>query len=105
MILSTKINNSAGADLELNFTTNTWSLPPATAKWGGVMFSDRGLFEVRPNGTIWLLDGVGSAKKSCTVILHDAPAGEEDGAHSSGTGRAIAPATAKHKDGQIQWRV
>lgn len=65
------------------------------AQWGHVMYSDRGLFEVRPSGAIWLMDGKGSARKNCTVILHDAPTEEKDVVHDSGTGRVYAPATAR----------
>lgn len=68
MILSAKIDNLLGTEFELNFTSKTWSLPPAMAKWEGVMFSGRGSFEARPNGTIWLMDGMGNAKKNSTVI-------------------------------------
>jgi hypothetical protein len=105
MILSAKINDSLGAEFELNFTTNTWSLPPALAKWGNVMFSDRGLFEVKDWGVIWLMDGMGSGKKDSAVILHDAPKGEKDVKHVSGTGRVYAPASPKYKDCSIKWNV
>lgn len=105
MILSAKMKNSRAAEFELNFTTKTWSLSPAMAKWSGVMYSDRGLFEVRPSGAMWLMDGMGSARKECTVILHDAPASQTDVAHDGGTGRVYAPATAMYKDSEIEWRV
>jgi hypothetical protein len=106
MILTAKINDSLAADIELNFTTNTWNVPPATAKWGGVMYSDRGLFEVKPWGVIWLMDAKGSAKKDCTVILHAAPT--DDGtalSQNSGTGRVYAPAMSTYRDCEIQWRL
>ena len=105
MILSTTINNSLSAEFELNFTTNTWNLPPATARWGGVMFSDRGTFEVKPWGVIWLMDGMGSARKDSTVILHTPPTDEKDFSHESGGGRVYAPAKAAYKDSQVSWRV
>ena len=105
MILSAKLGDSLEAEFELNFTTNTWNLPPAPAKWGGVMYSDRGLFEVKSWGVIWLMDGNGSAQKSCTVILHDAPTDEKDVRHESGGGRAYAPALGSYKDASIKWRV
>jgi hypothetical protein len=105
MILSAKVK-SVSADLELNFTTKTWTVPPASAKWGGVMHSDRGLFEVKSWGVIWLLDGPGSAKKDCTIILHDPPTNEETcPVKDAGTGRAYAPASAGYKDCEIQWRI
>ncbi len=109
MILSAEINTSGnssiGAELELNYTTNTWSIPPARAKWGGVMYSDRGTFEVKPWGVIWLMDGMGSAKKNSTVILHEAPKDERDLAHESGTGRVFDPALPAYKDCSVKWRV
>ncbi|WP_031497036.1 hypothetical protein [Bryobacter aggregatus] len=105
MILSATINDKNSAELELDFTTRTWSIPPAAAKWNHVMFSDRGVFDVRPSGVIWLLDGLGSRKKDCTVILHAAPTGEQDLAHRAGTGRAYAPALPAYKDGEIRWRI
>jgi hypothetical protein len=106
MILTAIINDSLAAELELNFTTNTWNLPPAVAKWGGVMYSDRGLLEVKPWGVIWLMDGNGSGKKDCTVILHAAPTGDGGAlAQDSGPGRVYAPAGGKFKDSEIQWRL
>jgi hypothetical protein len=73
MIVSARINDSLHAEIDLNFTTNTWSLPPAIAKWGGVMYSDRGLFEVMGWGAIWLMDGMGNGKKDCTIIRTTLP--------------------------------
>src|SRR5215813_10006968 len=104
MILSAKIN-SLGAEFELNYTNNTWNLPPASAKWGGVMYSDRGPFEVKPWGVVWLMDGMGSTKKSCSIILHEAPTDEKNMPKTSGTGRAFAPATPGFKDAEVEWRV
>jgi hypothetical protein len=104
MIISAKVNSSLSADLELNFASKTWSLPPASGKWGGVMFSDRGPFEVKQWGVIWLMDGMG-AKKDSAVILHDAPTSENDAVHAAGGGRVFAPAMLKYKDAAVQWRV
>jgi hypothetical protein len=104
MFLSAKINGGTTAEFELNFTNNTWSLAPAQAKWANVMFSDRGVFEIKNWGVIWLMDGLGT-KKDSAVILHDAPTGEKDEKHSAGTGAAYAPALAKYKDAEIHWQV
>jgi hypothetical protein len=105
MVISAKVNNSISADIELNFTNNTWSLPPSAVKWGGVMFSDRGSFEVKSWGVMWLMDGQPGRKKDSAVILHDAPTGEKDMARSAGAGRVFAPAAPKFKDSSVQWRV
>ena len=105
MILSGKINDSLTAELELNFTTNTWTLPPAAARWGGAMFSDRGMFEAKSWGVIWLMDGLGSTAKDSTIILNNAPTSEQDYTHRAGTGRVYKPASAKLQDAAIQWQV
>jgi hypothetical protein len=102
MFLLATIDDALTAEFELNFATKTWSLSPAQAKWGDVMFSDRGSFQVK-DPAIWLMDGLGNVKDSA-VILHDAPTGEEDEKHRAGTGRAYAPARAKYRDATIHWR-
>src|SRR5262245_6823369 len=102
MFLRTSIDDSLTAEFELDFTSKTWSLPAAQAKWGNVMFSDRGVFEVKSWGVIWLMDGSGAAKNSA-VILHSAPTGEQDTQHQAGTGRVFAPAVSKYKDAPLQW--
>ena len=105
MILSAKLGDSLEAEFELNFTTNTWNLPPAPAKWGGVMYSDRGLFEVKSWGVIWLMDGNGSAQKSCTVILHDAPTDEKVCGTSQAAGGPMLQRSGSYKDESIKWQV
>ena len=105
MIVSARMPDSAWAEFELNFTTNTWSLPPALARWGHVMYSDRGTFSLRPSGHMWLMDGLEGATKDSTVILHDAPNGEKDTSHDSGTGRVYAPAKVEFKDKELKWQV
>jgi hypothetical protein len=105
MILSAKIDDSLSAEFELDFATSTWSLPPAAAKWGGVMFSDRGTFETKQWGVTWLMDAMGSGKKDSTIILYKAPTDEKDQSHDRGTGRVFAPAVAKYKEKEVQWRV
>lgn len=104
MILSAKINNSLSTNFELNFITKTWSLPASSAKWGGVMFSDRGTFKMLSGGTIWLMDGRNGTTDSA-VILHKAPSGENDLDYDKGTGRVYAPATVRFRDCTVQWNV
>jgi len=102
MFLVAKISDDLTAEFELNFVNHTWSLSPAQGKWGNVMFSDRGPFEVKGWGVIWLMDGLGSVK-DCAVILHSAPTGEQDEMHKAGTGRVYTPVLAQYKDETIHW--
>lgn len=108
MILLASIQTARGplnTEISLDFATSTWSVPPAGARWGGVLFSDRGVFEMKGWGTLWLIDGMGSGKRDSAVILHEPPRSEEDATHLAGKGRVYAPATAGYKDAEVTWRL
>jgi hypothetical protein len=108
MLLSVNLSDAkklpqGAVQLELNWVTRTWSVAPDQGAWRRVGFSNRGPFETRVNGTLWLWDQSPGKLKTNTVIVWDGPVGPKDLIHKDGEGVLSEPRDAKLRDGRIKW--
>jgi hypothetical protein len=102
--LAVTMGDNAAA-FELDFAVNIWWLRVPKQQLGGVLYSNRGVFEIQPSGDMWLMDGMGGNSRKCAIILNDPPTAESDAAHWSGTGEIAASLKKANIGARIEWKV
>lgn len=111
MILNLTVNNPRNgrrdrSRLQLDWDAKEWSVPVGQqTAWSGVGFSNKGTFELKPWGVMWLWDQPLGQKKRNTVILWNPPGGETDLLRRTGLARIYDPKDPSLKDGRISWSV
>jgi hypothetical protein len=102
--LAVTVGDKAAA-FELDFTISVWWLRVGKQQLPGVMYSDRGVFEIQPSGDMWLMDGMGGSNKKCAIVLHDPPTAESDATHWSGTGEIAASQKKDNIGASLEWKI
>lgn len=89
------------AEIELDFVSKGWAIRNGKYLRRGVLFSERGSFEAKPWGVLWLNDGPGASTRT-TLIVRNAPLEDNDGRHLNGDGRVYKPANPALRDSSFQ---
>ena len=95
--------NPAWAQLDLNFSSNTWSVQESTS-WEGVGVAKDGYFEVKSWGVMWLGNRAISDKNNI-IILWNSPTKDPDPSHVQGEGRLPKPSTESYIEAVVKWNV
>jgi hypothetical protein len=94
---------AAWAQLDLDFTANTWSVQENTG-WGGLGVAKEGYFELKSWDVMWLGNRV-IQNKDNVIVLWNPPTKDPDPAHRGGEGRFSDPFNSNYRDAKIQWSV
>lgn len=89
--------------IDLDWGKREWTVGPDQQAWRRVGYSNRGLFEAKSWGVLWIWDKPAGGPKTNTVIVHDAPTSPFDFAHKVGNGRLFEPKDPGLKDAEIRW--